>query len=163
MIIRYAKICLVLGVGLFGLLAAFTNMMIPEITYAAVQRAVGMGDVIQHSNVGWRAVASPTFAAILFGLIVLVEFGGGVLCLWGGYQLWRVRAAPAAKFNSTKSSALTGLVVIALLYLVGFLVILSEWFLMWSTQGLNVLPDALRAFVPAMLILIYLSTPDADT
>jgi predicted small integral membrane protein len=34
---------------------------------------------------------------------------------------------------------------------------------MWSTQGLNVLAEAHRAFVPAMLILMYLSTPDTDT
>ncbi|MEE8370914.1 MAG: DUF2165 family protein [Sphingomonadales bacterium] len=54
------------------------------------------------------------------------------------------------------------MIKIALLYLVGFLAIVSEWFMMWSTKGLNVLPDALRSFVPAMLVLMYVSTPDAD-
>jgi predicted small integral membrane protein len=162
MIIRCAKIALVLGVGLFAGLAAFTNLTITEVTLGAVRGAVGMGDVVQHPNVQWRAVESTTFSAILFWMIVLAEVAGGMLCFLGSYRLWRVRSAPASGFNEAKSLALAGLAVITLLYLVGFLAILSEWFVMWSTQGLNVLPDAHRAFVPAMLILMYLSTPDVD-
>ena len=162
MIIRHAKIALVLGVGLFAALAAFTNLTISEVTFPVVRDAVGMGDVIHHPNVNWRAIESPFVAGILFALIVLAEAVGGVLCLWGGFRLWRARAATATRFDEAKSMALAGLAVIALLYLVGFLAILGEWFLMWSTQGLNVLADSLRAFVPAMLVLIYLSMPEAE-
>ncbi|MEE9210396.1 MAG: DUF2165 domain-containing protein [Kiloniellales bacterium] len=163
MIIRCAKIALVFGVGLFAGLAAFTNLSITEVTLGAVRGAVAMGEVVQHPNLQWRAVHSPAFSAVLFWAIVAAEAGGALLCLVGGYRLWRARSAPASGFNEAKSWALAGLAVVTLLFLVGFLAILSEWFVMWSTQGLNVLAEAHRAFVPAMLILMYLSTPDTDT
>ncbi len=162
MIIRCAKIALVLGVGLFAGLTAFTNLTITEINLGAVRNAIAMGDVVQHPNLQWRAVQSPAFSAVLFWMIVLAEAAGGLLCFLGSYRLWQVRSAPASGFNEAKSLALAGLAVIALLYLVGFLAILGGWFVMWSTQGLNVLPDAHRAFVLAMLVLMYLSTPDVD-
>ena len=162
MIIRLIKIALVLAIGLFGTIAAFTNITISEVTSGAVAAAVSMQDTFQHPNTMWRAIENPTIVGILFGLIVLGEAVGGVLCLWGGYRLWNVRSAPATVFNGAKTMALAGCAVVALLYLLGFLAILGEWFLMWQAQKLNVLPDALRAFVPAMLVLMYLSTPDSD-
>ncbi|MEE8370773.1 MAG: DUF2165 family protein [Sphingomonadales bacterium] len=76
MTIRLIKIALIIGVGLFGALAAFTNISISEITSGAVKGAVGMGDVIQHPNVQWRAIESPAIAGALFWLIVLAEAAG---------------------------------------------------------------------------------------
>ena len=40
------------------------------------------------------------------------------------------------------------------MYFIGWLVIASEWFEMWQSKDLNVLPDAFRIFGCAMLILL---------
>jgi predicted small integral membrane protein len=54
-----------------------------------------------------------------------------------------------------------GLGVTAALYFIGWLVIASEWFEMWQSQQLNVLPDAFRIFAAAMLILLLVNEREA--
>jgi predicted small integral membrane protein len=158
-IMRTGKILLVFGMGVFLALAAFGNIAGPKGGFGAVQAAVGMETTFQVPGSMWRAVTSPVLIWLGLAGIVLGEIAGAVYCLWGAANMWSARVSSAA-FNSAKSKALLGLTITAVLYFVGFHVIAGEWFLMWQSKEVNVLPDAFRNFASAILIMMWVSSPD---
>lgn len=146
------KMILVAGVALFLTLAVLGNVTMPDLGTGAVKTAVGMQTTFQHPGAMWRAITSPVWVYAIFGLIVLTEATAAVLCWAGVARMWTARK-DAAAFQRATALACVGLGVTAALYFIGWLVICNEWFEMWQSKELNVLPDAFRIFASAMLIL----------
>ncbi len=156
---RIGKILLVAGMGLFLGLAALNNIMMSAGGYGAVAAAIGMETTFKDPAAMWRAVTSPALIWAALGVIVLAEAAGAFYCLKGALGMWSARST-ADGFNSAKSNALLGLTIAAVLYSVAFLAVAQEWFMMWQSTEVNVLPSAFRHFASAMLIMIWVNTPD---
>lgn len=154
------KIVLVAGVALFLTLAVLGNLSMSDVGFGAVKTAVGMETTFKHPAVMWRAVTSPALVYAIFGLIVLLEAIGAVLCWIGAARMWGARQ-DSGSFYRASGLARVGLGVTASLYFIGWLVIASEWFEMWQSQQLNVLPDAFRIFGAAMLILLLVNEKES--
>jgi len=154
------KIVLVAGVALFLTLAVVGNLTMSDVGFGAVKTAVSMETTFKHPGAMWRAVTSPGLVYAIFGLIVLVEAIGAALCWAGVARMWGARQ-DTASFYRAGDMARIGLGVTAALYFIGWLVIASEWFEMWQSQQLNVLPDAFRIFAAAMLILLLVNEREA--
>jgi predicted small integral membrane protein len=153
---RLIKIVLVAGVALFLTLAVLGNVTMSDVAIGAVKTAVGMETTFKHPAAMWRAVTSPFWIYVIYGVIVLSEAIAAALCWMGAFRLWAARSDSAAFVRAT-TTARIGLGVTAALYFLGWLVIASEWFEMWQSQQLNVLPDAFRIFGSVMLILLLVS------
>jgi predicted small integral membrane protein len=149
---RMIKIVLVAGTALLLTLAVLGNVTMSDVGIGAVKTAVGMETTFKHPGAMWRAITSPGLVYAIFGLIVLVEAIAAALCWTGAARMWAARR-DGASFQRAAGAARLGLGVTAALYFVGWLVIAGEWFEMWQSQQLNVLPDAFRFFASAMLIL----------
>lgn len=156
---RTIKTILVAGMALFVTLAALGNITMPDVGLGAIGTAVGMETTFKHPMAMWRAISSPWLVRTIFGVIVLVEVLSALILWRGAFRLWAARGDTAA-FRAAKSTAVLGLGIVACLYFVGWLVICNEWFEMWQSQKLNVLPEAFWNFAESMLIMIWLNSPE---
>ena len=84
-----------------------------------------------------------------------------VLAWWGGIRLARTLRAPAA-FNHAKKLAIAALTVSLLMWLVAFLSVGGEWFLMWQSKTWNGQDPAFHMFTVVGLVLLLVAQPDAD-
>jgi len=155
------KIALVAGMALLLTIITLNNILTPAATYGAVAAALSMATTFRHPMEIWRAITSPALLWIIAVLIIICEAIGALLCWLGVARLWPARRS-ATQFNLAKSTALIGLTFVAAVYFFGWLVIANEWFGMWQSTKMNVLPDAFRLFGEAMLIAIWLNSPDTD-
>lgn len=158
---RTGKILLVLGMGLFLGLAALNNIIMPQGGYGIIGAAMGMETTFKAPEVMWRAITTPALIWAAWAVIVAGEVVGAFFCLKGAWSLWCARAS-VSDFNNSKSTALLGLMIPVVLYFVVFLVIAQEWFMMWQSTEVNVLPSAFRNFASAVLLILLLNTPDQD-
>ncbi|MBF8270459.1 MAG: hypothetical protein HW386_2168 [Gammaproteobacteria bacterium] len=156
---RIIKTLLVAGMALMLTLAAFGNITMSDGGFGAVQGAVGMQTTYLHPNGMWRAIESPVLIWMAFGMITCCEIFAAVLCWIGAFRMWGSKNSKE-QFHAAKASAYLGLGVAACLYFIGFLVIAQEYFLMWQSTKLNVLPDAFRIFASAVLIALWVNTDD---
>ena len=92
MIVRQAKILLVLLIGLFSLLVGVDNIIDYGTNYAFVQHVMSMDTVFPNSTLTWRAITSPGLYHVSYALIIAAELLTGVLCVFGAWRLWNARA-----------------------------------------------------------------------
>jgi predicted small integral membrane protein len=85
----------------------------------------------------------------------------GLSLWWGIVRLVSALRSPAADFNTAKRVPLIALTLSLLMWLVAFLAIGGEWFLMWQSKTWNGQEAAFRNF--AVVGLIYLILLQADT
>lgn len=156
---KLGKILLVLAMGLFLTLAALNNSMTLDGTFAAVKSAVDMQGTFKVPVLMWRAFENPVLIWLCVAAIVITEAVSGLLCLWGAYRLWAVRNSGAA-FNAAKTTAMLGLSICAVLYLLGFQAIAGEWFMLWQNRTAPTLDEAFRNFAAAILVMLWLNVSD---
>ena len=85
-----------------------------------------------------------------------------ILLWWGGIRLARTLRAPAATFIQAKTLAIVALTLSLLMWLVGFLTVGGEWFLMWQSKQWNGQDAAFRMFTAIGIVLLLLAQPDGD-
>lgn len=156
---RIGKIVLVFGMGLFCTLAALNNSLTLQGTYGAVKSAVDMQGTFKVPILMWRAFENPLYIWMAAFGIIAFEAVSGVICLWGAARMWAARKSAAA-FNDAKSTAILGLSIAAVLYLVGFQAIAGEWFMLWQNRQAHTLDEAFRDFGMAVLTMLWVRTPD---
>ena len=111
----------------------------------------------------YRAVTNPTLEALAYWAIIVTEWAIGLLCLAGAWRLFATRRDRRA-FNAAKPIAACGLVLLFLLYFVGFVMIGGEWFSMWQSQVWNGQAKSVMFLTCGMLVLIVLWLPEeSDT
>ena len=86
----------------------------------------------------------------------------GALCAVGAWKIWQARAASPAVFQKAKTLAAFGLVVSMLQWLVAFITVGGEWFLMWQSSTWNGQDAAFRMFACLGIILLFLMQPDPE-
>jgi len=150
---------MVAALGVLMFLAGMNNALSPHGTYAPVEMAVGMQGTFGDPMVMWRAIESPAIIWLGAIVIILTELVSGVILLYAAYKLWSARSS-ASEFNAAKSTAVTGLSIVACFYLIAFGVICQEWFMLWQDREVGTLQEAFRTFATAMLILVWVNTDD---
>jgi predicted small integral membrane protein len=162
MIVRSAKILLVLLIGLFSLLVGVDNIIDYGTNLAFVQHVMSMDTVFPSSTLTWRAITSPALQYAGYAGIIAAEILTGVLCILGAWRLWQARAALAVRFNAAKDIAIAGLVCGFALWFFGFMTVGGEWFQMWQSQTWNGQEAAFRFIGCIGLVLIFLAQKDDE-
>jgi len=134
--IRLLKALMVFSVGIWGVLVALGNPLDYDSNWQFVKHVLSMDTVFPDNRLRYRAITEPTLQAASYWLIIAVEWLMGLTCLAGAWRLFRTRNSPAA-FVAAKPIAAAGLVLVFLLYYLGFVVIGGEWFSMWQSATWN--------------------------
>ena len=162
MMIRTAKLLLLSGVAFFFTLVAFNNLTDYHSNAQFVHHVLLM-DTTFHGNAAmWRAISSPAIERVFYFTIIAWELVTAVLLWWGILRLLRVLHQPAAAFNAAKFLPVLGLTLSGLLWLVAFLCVGGEWFLMWQSPSWNGQEAAFRNFAAFGIVFLILLQPETD-
>ena len=162
MILRITRLSLVAGIALFHFLVVFNNLTDFDSNYEFVRHVLMMDTTLPGNHGMWRALTSPAFHLAFYLGIIAWELVTTICLAWGAMLLLRALRQPAAEFNSAKSAAIAALLLSLLLWLVAFLTIGGEWFLMWQSHIWNGQDAAFRNFAVVGLVLLILMQPDVD-
>ena len=160
MMLRAAKILLVLAVALFYTLVVFNNVTDYGSNYEFVRHVMMMDSTFPGNHGMWRAINAPRAHTALYISIIASEFVTMILCWWGGLRLARVFHGSSLEFQRAKTVAIAGLTVSLLKWLVAFLTIGGEWFLMWQSRTWNGQDAAFRMFTVVGVVLLLLVQPE---
>lgn len=78
----------------------------------------------------------------------------------GVVQLFRALRQPAAEFHTAKRTAIIALTLSMLMWLVAFLAVGAEWFLIWQSHNWNGQEAAFRMFTVVGIVLLLLVQPE---
>jgi predicted small integral membrane protein len=162
MIIRTAKILLVSAVALFYTIVVFNNITDYNSNYLFVFHVLSMDSTFPGNEGMWRAVHSSFIYHSFYHSIIAWEALTAVLSWAGAVLLLKKLRAPAADFNLAKRIPVAALTLSLLMWLVAFLTIGAEWFLMWQSKTWNGQEAAFRTFAVVGIILIFLAMPDVE-
>jgi predicted small integral membrane protein len=160
MIPRTAKIALVAGVALLYSLILFGNLADPGANYHFVRHVLAMDTTFPGNHSLWRAIRAPWIHVAFYIGILLWELANAVLVWWGAARMLRARRAPAAEFRSAIRFTQGALAFSLMLWLVAFLAVGGEWFLMWQSPAWNGQQAAARNFAVAGLVMLLIGQPE---
>jgi predicted small integral membrane protein len=162
MTLRFAKLSLVFGVALFYLVIVFNNVTDYDSNYQFDRHVLMMDTTFPGNHGMWRAIHAPAIDTAFYLLIIAWEALSMILCFAGGAKLARALPHTAAAFNAAKRLAIIALTVSLLQWLVAFLIVGGEWFLMWQSKTWNGQEAATRMFIVIGIALLFLAQPDAE-
>lgn len=154
MILRVAKTSLVFAIALFYTLVVFNNITDYNSNFQFVRHVLMMDSTFPNNAGMWRAIDSPAIHTLFYVTVIAWESVTMVLCWWGGIRLARSLQVPAGDFQRAKNVAIAGLTLGMLLWLVAFLTVGAEWFLMWQSATWNGQEAAGRMFLVVGIVLI---------
>jgi predicted small integral membrane protein len=160
MIPRLSKIVLLLSVALFFTLVVFNNVTDYESNHVFVAHTLSMDTTFPGNRGMWRAIRNPTVQTLFYLSIIAWEAITAVLCWVAGVQLLRLLRAPTPVFQAAKSTGIAALTLGLLLWMVAFLTVGGEWFLMWQSHTWNGQDAAFRMFTVLGIVLVYLTLPE---
>jgi len=156
MMLRVAKISLVLGVALFYVFVVFNNLTDYNSNYQFIRHVLMMDSTFPGNNGIWRAMNPPVIHTFFYLSIIAWETLTMILCCWGGLRLLRALRSSAETFREAGNVAIAGLTLSLLMWLVAFLSVGGEWFLMWQSKTWNGQEAAFRMFAVVGLVLLVL-------
>ena len=159
---RLGKTALVAAVGFYLLIVVFNNLTDYGSNYSFVEHVLAMDSTFQGNAGMWRAIHGAPIYHAFYATIILWEAATCALIFAGAARLWRTRGASASEFNRAKDLAVGGLTLNLLLWLVAFLTVGGEWFLMWQSSVWNGVTAAARMFTVVGLVLIYVTMRDEE-
>jgi predicted small integral membrane protein len=162
MITRTAKILLLAGIALFYTLVVFNNVTDFNSNYQFVRHVLSMDSTFPDNHGMWRALPSPAFHLVFYISIIAWETATMILLWWGVARLVRCLRAPPGDFDRAKRVAVMALTLSMLMWLVAFLDIGAEWFLMWQSRAWNGQEAAFRDFAVVGLVLLILMQPENE-
>jgi len=162
MILRLSKAVFVAAVAFFNTLVVFNNVTDYDSNYQFVHHVFLMDSTFPDNRAMWRAVHPLWIHKVFYDGIIFWEVVAMAQTWAGSVQLVRAVRKSATAFQNSKHLAITGLTVSMLLWLVAFLTIGGEWFLMWQSKTWNGQEAAFRLFLVDGVILLFLLTPDGE-
>jgi predicted small integral membrane protein len=159
MIVRISKCCLVAGIALFFTLVVVNNTTDYDTNFQFVRHVLSMDTTLAGNGGMWRALRSSAIHRIFYASIICWEAVTACVAWWGVARLGGAVRKPAAEFAQAKGVAAGALAMGMMLWLVAFLVIGGEWFLMWQSAAWNGQQAAFRMFCVLGLVLVYLEMP----
>jgi len=159
MMVRYAKIVLVLAVTFYGAMGIF-NFIGWERGLERVTTITSMSHVAAPRVMPW---ATDNSVIAFLGLLFIggSKLTGGILCAVGAWKMWSARNAPAEAFNKSKTYAILGCVVLLVLFFGGFMYLAANFFGGYQTEfGRGSASWAFQLGCSVALILLFLNQPD---
>jgi predicted small integral membrane protein len=153
---------LVAGIALFYTLVVFNNLTDFNSNYQFVRHVLTMDSTFPGNHGMWRALPSPAFHMVFYISIIVWEAATMILLWWGSVRLLRGLRLPALAFNLAKRAAVMALTLSMLMWLVAFLSVGAEWFLMWQSHTWNGQEPAFRMFAVVGLVLLILLQPESE-
>lgn len=109
-----------------------------------------------------RALTSTPLHLAFYLSIIAWEIVTVALLWWGVVNLLRALRRAPAQFHSAKRIAVMALALSMLMWLVAFLSVGAEWFLMWQSRTWNGQEAAFRMFTVVGVVLLILIQPETD-
>jgi predicted small integral membrane protein len=101
----------------------------------------------------WRAMTGTGWHLAFYLGIIGWEMVTMVLLAWGAWRMLRARKGSATAFGKAAELAVAGMTLSMMMWLVAFLTVGGEWFLMWQSKAWNGQDAAFRMFVVVGLVL----------
>ena len=159
MTVRLVKLLLVSAIALFYTLVVLNNTTDFDSNYQFVRHVLMMDTTFPGNKAMWRAMSSPAIHLTFYFSIIVWEMTTMVLSWWGALKLLGAIRKPATDFNAAKRIPVIALGLGMMMWLVAFLTVGAEWFLMWQSHLWNGQDAAFRMFVVVgMVMLIVLQT-----
>lgn len=162
MTLRATKLALVFAVALYYTLLVFNNITDFDSNYQFVRHVLMMDSTFPGNNGMWRALNQPGWHIGFYLSIIAWEFVTMALCWWGGSQMAQALRGSAAAFHRAKRICIIGLMLAMLMWLVAFLTVGGEWFLMWQSKTWNGQEVAVRMFTVIGIVLLLVAQPDTE-
>jgi predicted small integral membrane protein len=162
MILRASKTLLVFAVALFYTLVVFNNLTDYDSNYQFIRHVLMMDSTFPGNHGMWRASNSPRVHTAFYLFIIVWEIVTMLLGWWGGVRMALALGAPAAVFQQAKRTAIAALTLSLLMWLVAFLGVGAEWFLMWQSKTWNGQEAAFRMFTVIGIVLLFAAQPDSE-
>jgi predicted small integral membrane protein len=162
MITRTAKLLLLAAIALFYTLVVLNNTTDFDSNYQFVRHVLSMDSTFPGNKGMWRALPQPTWHLFFYFSIIAWEIVTMILSWWGAIALLCTLRKPAASFNSAKRIPIIALTLGMLMWLVAFLSVGAEWFLMWQSHSWNGQEAAFRMFVVVGVVLLITLQVDTD-
>ena len=162
MTLRTTKLLLVFAVAFFYSLVVLNNTTDYKSNLAVVRHVMMMDSTFPGNRGMWRALNQPAWHIGFYVSIIAWEALTMLLCWWGGLRLAGRLRGPATAFNHAKDVSIVALTLALLMWLVSFLSVGGEWFLMWQSKMWNAQDAASRMFTVTGIVLLLLAQPDAD-
>lgn len=163
MTLRTIKLLLVSGVALLYTLVVFNNITDYGSNYEFVRHVMMMDSTFPGNQGMWRAITSPALHTAFYVSIIAWEFATMLLCWWGASRMALALRGTAPAFHGAKQVAIAALTVGLLQWLVAFLAVGAEWFLMWQSKEWNGQDAGLRMFTVLGIVLLLVAQPDPDS
>jgi predicted small integral membrane protein len=160
MMTRIAKLLLLCGVALFYTLVVFNNLTDFDSNYQFVHHVLAMDTTFPGNHGMWRALTLPAEHLVFYWSIIAWETVTMVLLWVGVWKLFPVLCKPALEFQSAKQIAIGALTLSMLMWLVAFLSVGAEWFLMWQSRIWNGQEAAFRMFVVVGIVMALMVIKD---
>lgn len=162
MTLRTIKLLLVFGVAIFYSLVVFNNITDYGSNYEFVRHVLMMDSTFPGNRGMWRAITSPALHTIFYLSIIVWEAATTLLCWWGGIRMAQALGGAATAFQRAKRISVVALGLGLLMWLVAFLSVGGEWFLMWQSRTWNGQDAAFRMFTVVGIVLVLVALPDSD-
>ena len=162
MIPRAAKLSLVAAVAFFYTLIVFNNLTDPNSNYQFIRHTLMMDTTTPGNHGMWRAIHSPAVFVAFYVCIILWEIVTAVLLWWGTARMAAALRAPAQVFDIAKRMSLAALTISLLMWLVAFLAVGGEWFLMWQSPTWNGQAAAARNFTVVGIVMLIVSQRESE-
>jgi predicted small integral membrane protein len=162
MTLRLAKISLVFAAALYYFVIVFNNVTDYDSDYQFVRHVLMMDTTFPGNHLMWRAINAPAIHTAFYLSIIAWEALSMILCFAGGLKLTGALRDTATAFNAAKRLAIIALTLSLLQWLLAFLIVGGEWFLMWQSRTWNGQDAALRMFIVIGIPLLFLTQPDTE-
>lgn len=162
MVTRLAKISLLAGIGLLYSLIVFNNLTDFDSNYQFVRHVLSMDSTFPGNHGMYRALTLPAWHLAFYVSIITWEIATTILLWWGVAKLLRARYLSASKFNAAKRIPIIALTPSMLLWLIAFLDVGGEWFLMWQSPQWNGQAAAFRNFAVIGIVFLMILKPETD-
>jgi len=164
MALRVSKAVLVFAIALFYTILVLNNITDYGSNYEFVRHVLMMDSTFRGNHGMWRAVNSPLVPTVFYISIIAWESVTMLLCWWAGVRLLKSYAAGRAQFAAAQDAAVIALTTSLLMWLVAFLDVGGEWFLMWQSKIWNGQEEAFRMFtiVGVVFLVVVQREPTPD-
>jgi predicted small integral membrane protein len=162
MMLRITKLALLFGVALYYSFVVFSNVTDYDSNYQFVRHVLMMDSTFPGNHGMWRPINSPAVHTIFYLSVIGWEIVTMVLCWWGGLRLVKSLKSDAKTFRKASNVAIAGLALSLMMWLVAFLDVGGEWFLMWQSKTWNGQEAAFRMFAVVGIVLLVLVRPEVE-
>jgi predicted small integral membrane protein len=160
MTLRTIKSALVFGVAIFYSFVVFNNVTDYNSNYQFERHVMMMDSTFPGNHGMWRAINKPLWHTAFYLSIIAWETLTMILCWWGGLLMVRALRGTVSAFNHAKRVSLVALALSLTMWLVVFLSVGGEWFLMWQSKSWNGQEAAFRMFTVVGIVLLVVAQPE---